>query len=174
MEYRELLYDYASLLQDKTECQNSLTFLKDGYISIKTISGKKYTYLQYRVNGKLLSEYVKNDYLPEVRAQLDKRTVLLNRIIEIDVQLKKIESAAGILDKNLLRKLILLRRCAAMEAMSFEERGKSLAFGNAMASLEGIPASEETENNLSRWATGDLSFQESFLNTLRAYNLAEV
>ena len=51
---------------------------------------------------------------------------------------------------------------------------KSLAFGSAMTALEGIPTSEETENNLSRWANGDLSFQESYLNTLKAYHLAEV
>jgi len=61
-----------------------------------------------------------------------------------------------------------------MEAMSSEERMKSLAFGSAMTALEGIPTSEETENNLSRWANGDLSFQESYLNTLKAYHLAEV
>ena len=173
MEYQELYDEYASLLRDKTECQNSLAVLKNGYISTKTISGKKYTYLQYRVNGKLISKYVKDDCLPEVRAALDKRTVLLSRMNEIDGQLEKIESAVAILDENLLRKLIILRRCAVMETMSFEERGKSLAFGSAMTALEGIPASEETEKNLSRWATGDLSFQESFLNTLRAYHLAE-
>ncbi|MCL2125365.1 MAG: hypothetical protein FWH33_05170 [Oscillospiraceae bacterium] len=174
MEYQELYDEYASLLRDKTECHNNLAVLKDGYISTKTISGKKYTYLQHRVNGKLISEYVKDDHLPEVRAELDKRTILLNRINEIDDRLEKVESAVGILDKNLLRKLIILRRCAAMETMSFEERGKSLAFGSAMTALEGIPTSEETEKNLSRWAIGDLSFQESFLNTLWTYHLVEV
>jgi len=174
MEYRELYNEYASLLRDKMECQNNLALLKDGYISTKTISGNKYAYLQYRVNGKLLSEYVKDDYLPGVRAELDKRTALLNRIQEIDERLEKIEAAAEILDKKLRRKLVILRRCATMEMMTFEERGKSLAFGSAMTALEGIPTSAETEKNLSRWANGDLSFQESYLNTLRAYHLAEV
>ena len=173
MEYQELYDEYASLLRDKTEHQNSLAVLKDGYISTKMISGKKYTYLQYRVNGKLISEYVKSDHLPDVRAQLNERGILLNLIYDIDDRLKKVESAAAILDKNLLRKLIVLRRCAAVEALSFEERRKSLAFGSAMTALEGIPNSEETEKNLSRWAIGDLSFQESFLNTLRIYDLAD-
>jgi hypothetical protein len=148
--------------------------LKDGYISTKTISGNKYAYLQYRVNGKLLSEYVKDDYLPEVRAELDKRAALLERIRKIDERLEKIEAAAGILDNSLRRTLVILRRCAAMEMRTFEERRKSLAFGSAMTALEGIPSSEETEKNLSRWANGDLSFRESYLNTLLAYNLAEV
>jgi hypothetical protein len=174
MEYQELYNEYASLLRDKAECQNNLALLKDGYISTKTISGKKYAYLQYRVNGKLLSEYVKDEHLPKVRAELDKRVALLSRINEIDGRLEKLEAAADILDKNLRRKLIMLRRCAVMEAMTFEEREKSLAFGSAMTALEGIPTSKETEENLLRWATGDLSFQESFQNTLRTYHLAEV
>jgi hypothetical protein len=70
--------------------------------------------------------------------------------------------------------LINLRRCAALEIMPFEEREKSLAFGSAMTALEGIPVSEATEKNLSRWASGDFSFQESYLNTLKAYRLSEV
>jgi hypothetical protein len=174
MDYQELYNEYASLLRDKTEFINNISLLKDGYISTKTISGKKYTYLQYRIDGKLLSEYVKDDHLPEVRAELDKREELLGRINEIDKRLEKIEAAAGILDKNLRRKLIILRRCAAMEIMPAEEREKSLAFGSAMTALEGIPASESTEHSLSRWAAGELSFEESYMNTLKKYRLAEV
>ena len=174
MEYQELTNEYASLLQEKADCKNSLALLKDGYISTKTISGKKYAYLQYRVDGKLSSEYVREDHLPRIRAELDERAHVLERIREIDRRLEKIEAAADILDKGLRSKLITLRRCAAMEAMPIGERIKSLAFGSAMTALEGIPVSEETEKNLSRWANGDLSFQESYLNTLRAYHLAEV
>ena len=174
MGYQELYDEYASLLRYKAECRNNLALLKDGYISNKTISGKKYAYLQYRVDGKLVSEYVKDDHLPEVRAELDKRAASLSRINEIDDRLEKLEAAADILDKSLRRKLIMLRRCAAMETMAFEEREKSLAFGSAMTALEGIPTSKETEENLSRWAAGNYSFQESFQNTLRAYHLAEV
>ncbi|MCL2122177.1 MAG: hypothetical protein FWH28_08015, partial [Clostridiales bacterium] len=66
MEYQDLQNEYTSMLRDKTESQKNLALLKDGYISTKTISGKKYAYLQYRVNGKLFSEYIKDDYLPEV------------------------------------------------------------------------------------------------------------
>jgi serine protease inhibitor len=61
-----------------------------------------------------------------------------------------------------------------MEAMPLDEREQSLAFSSAMAALEGIPASEETEKNLTLWANGEFGFQESYLNTLRAYHLAEV
>jgi hypothetical protein len=174
MDYQDLYNEYALLLRDKTEFINNISLLKDGYISTKTISGKKYAYLQYRIDGKLLSEYVKDDHLPEVRAKLDERVELLCRIHEIDERLKRIEVAAGILDKNLQRKLRILRRCAMMEVMAVEEREKSLAFGSAITALEGIPVSESTEHNLSRWTVGELSFQECYMNTLRKYRLAEV
>ena len=174
MEYPELYTEYASLLEDKTSLQKRLAMLKDGYISVKTISGKKYTYLQYRINGKLTGEYVREDNLPEVRAELDERAGILGKIRDIDGRLKNIEAAAGILSENLRRKLVMLRRCAAMEMLPPEERLKSLAFGSAMAALEGIPVSEETDKNLSRWANGDLSFQESYINTLRTYHLPGV
>ena len=174
MAYQELYNEYVSLLQDKTVCQSRLALMKDGYISIKTISGKKYAYLQYRIEGKLSSEYVREDHLPRIRAELDERAQTLNKIRELDGCLEKIEAAAEILDSNLRRKLITIRRCVAMELMPVEERRKSLAFGSAMTALEDIPVSEETAKNLTRWASGDLSFQESYLNTLRAYHLAEV
>ena len=174
MEYQELYNEYASMLQDKAERQNRLALLKDGYISNKTISGKKYAYLQYRVEGKLSSEYIKEERLPGILDELNERAQLLAGIREIDSRLERIEAAASILDRGLHRNITTLRRCAAMETMPVEERAKSLAFGNAMTALEGIPASEETEINLSRWANGDLSFLESFMNTLRAYHLAEV
>ena len=174
MVYQELFNEYTSLLGVKTNCQNALITLKDGYISIKTISGKKYAYLQYRVDGKLSSEYIREEDVPNIRAELDERTCTLEKVRETDSRLDKIEAAAGILDDGLRRKMIAFRRCAAMDAMPLDERTKSLAFGNAMNALEGIPASEETEKNLARWANGDLSFQESYLNTLRIYHLAEV
>jgi hypothetical protein len=173
MEYHELFNEYTSLLQEKNECRNSLFSLKEGYISTKTISGKQYAYLQYRVNGKLLSEYVKDENLHEVRAELERRTAIVGRIHEIEERLNKIEAAANILDSDLRRKLVVLRRCDAMEAMPIEERKKSLAFSSAMIALKDIQVSAETENNLSRWAAGNFSFQESYINTLRAYSLVE-
>ena len=174
MAYQELRDEYVSLLREEADCQNVLATLKDGYVSIKTISGKKYAYLQYRVAGKLSSEYIREEQLPKIRAELDERVRILERVREIDARLEKIETAANILDKNLRRNLNILRRCTAMDVMPFEKREESLAFGSAMTALEGIPASPEAEKNLLRWANGESSFQESYLNTLRAYHLSGV
>ncbi|MDR2713887.1 MAG: hypothetical protein LBB91_12330 [Clostridiales bacterium] len=173
MEYQELFNKYVYLLKDKENCHNKLALLKDGYISTKPISGKKYPYLQYRVDGKLLSEYIKDDSLLQVREELATRAALLEQIKEIDGQLRKLETAAAILDKSLSRKLITLGRCAIMEVMSLAEREKSLAFSSAMTALEGIPAGEDTEKNLALWARGETSFKESYLNTLRTHHLTE-
>ena len=98
----------------------------------------KYTYLQYKINGKLSGEYVRQDNLPGVCAELDERTVILGKIRDLDAKLEKIEAAAGILDDSLRRMLAVLRRSAAMEVLPSEERKKSLAFGSAMTALEGI------------------------------------
>lgn len=173
MAYIELYNEYISLLKDKAECQTKLDTLKGGYISTKTISGKQYAYLQYRVDGKLLSEYIRKERLSCVCAELDERARTLDRIREIDERLNKIEAAARILNDSLYRELIAHRRCAAMETMPLEEREKSLDFSSAMTALEGITVSDETEKNLSRWANGHISFHESFLSTLRTYHLVE-
>jgi len=174
MAYKELYDEYFALLQERTNCQIKLSELKDGYISTKTISGKKYPYLQYRLKGKLYSEYVGEKRLPHVSTKIAERTKLIGQVSKLSIRLEKIESAAKILDDILYRKLVVMRQCAAMEVMPVDERGKTLAFGKAMAALEGIPPSEETNQNLEHWANGDFSFKESYMKTLRTYNLVEV
>ena len=153
---------------------NALSTLKEGYISNKIISGNKYFYLQKKVDGKLCSEYIKEDMLPQVRYELQKRVELEQAIIHAEKRLDRLEAAAKLLDKTLCRKLIILRRCAEMDSMSAEERRKSLEFGNAMTALEGIPASEDTETALSMWAMGQYSFRDGFLKALAKYRLIEV
>jgi len=61
-----------------------------------------------------------------------------------------------------------------MDSMPVEMRKKSLEFGNAMTALEGIPASDYTNESLSLWAMGKYSFKDSYIRTLEKYNLIEV
>ena len=174
MEYNDLTNEYDSLLKERIAVQITLARLRHGYISYKTISGKTYPYLQYRVEGRLYSKYVGDGQLQSVIDELKMRTVYLERTQAIDERLDKIEAAAGILDQRLLRKLVTLRRCAEMDALSPEEREKSLLFSSAMTALEGIPAGHKVEKRLSQWANGEMSFQDSFLETLSKYRLAGV
>lgn len=171
MAYYELYNEYDTLVKEKISLQKKVNELKSGYISTKTISGKKYTYLQDRVDGKLVSEYVREYNFKSVKAELDERSCIKKIISEIDIHLDKLEAATKILDNDLNKKLINLRRCAAMESLPYEKRSKALAFSRAMTALEGIRVSTDIEEDLSCWAVGDLDFQESFFKVLQAYKL---
>jgi len=67
----------------------------------------------------------------------------------------------------------VLERCAVMDSLSGAERVEALAFGKAMTALEGLPTSNETKNNLLSWERGELSFKDSYLQTLEKYGLVE-
>ena len=174
MKYKELYDEYNALLSARCDYLKATTGLRDGYISNKTISGKQYSYLQKKADGKLKSEYIKEDLLPQVKQELQKRAHIEKEIIGTDKQLDRLETAVSMLDKALYHKLIILRRCAAMDTMPVDMRRKSLEFGNAMTALEGIPASEDTENALSRWVAGQYNFRDGYLQVLAKYNLIEV
>ena len=174
MKYKELYDEYNTLLNVRSDYLQTTAGLRDGYISNKTISGKQYSYLQKKIDGKLNSEYIKEDLLPQVKKELQKRAHIEKEIIGADEQLDRLEAAVGMLDKALYHKLVILRRCAAMDAMPVDMRKKSLEFGNAMTALEGLPASEDTENALSRWAIGQYSFRDGYLQALTKYHLIEV
>jgi len=173
MKYKEIYNEYVSLIKEKTDNQIVLNSLKNGYISQKTISGNNYSYLQHRVDGSLVSEYIRKYDLPEVKAELSERTRITKNINDINNKLKTLEAAAKILDKALYRKLINVRRCAVMELMSSDKRFKALAFCRAMTALEGISVSSDTDKNLSSWAKGEATFREGYIKTLQMFNLAE-
>ena len=173
MKYKEIYDEYNFLLAKLNDYAKILLTLKDGYISTKTISGKKYYYLQKKINNKINSEYIRAELLPQIEAQLQKRGEAETEIKLINEQLGKLETAVMVVDKNLYRTLINLKRSSAMDFIPLDIRKKSLEFGNAMTALEGIPASEETDKNLLLWAAGEHSFKDSYLQTLAKYNLME-
>jgi len=173
MAYIEVYDEYNTLINEKVKLQKRLSKLKKGYISTKTISNKKYPYLQDRIDGKLVSEYIREYQLHQVKDELDERTCAVVRINEIDNRLDKIEAAARFLDTGLHKKLIILRRCATMESLPLEKRAGALSFSHAITALEGIEVSPNIETELSDWSRGEFDFQESFLNTLQNYRLVE-
>lgn len=174
MRYKELYDEYNSLLSTRNDYIRTVSTLREGYISSKTISGKQYFYLQKKVNGRLNSEYIKEDTLLRIKAELQKRSKIEEAIDQIDEELNRIERAAIILDKSLYHKLIIFKRCAIMDSMPVNMRKKSLEFGNAMTALEGITASENTEKTLSLWVVGQYSFTDGYLQVLTKYRLIEV
>jgi len=173
MKYQAIYDEYSVLLSEQNENFKALSALNNGYISKKQISGKQYFYLQKKVAGKVSSEYIREDLLPQVESELQKRATLEETIAQVDEKLSNLEAAAKVLDKALYRQLTVLRRCSLMDSLPVEERKKSLAFGNAMTALEGIPASENTEKSLSLWALGQRNFRDGYLQALRSHNLVE-
>ncbi|MDR3137045.1 MAG: hypothetical protein LBU07_06545 [Coriobacteriales bacterium] len=174
MQYQEIYDEYTVLLNERSTSARAIARLKSGYISTKTISGKQYSYLQNRANGKLLSAYIPADALPQVCVELEERKQREHKIADADKQLDRLEAAAGILDKTLRDKLVVLRRCAAVDALPIEKRAKSIAFGNAINALEGIPVNESVKRNMNLWENGSFSFLDSYLSTLRKHHLMEV
>ena len=166
MKYKELYNEYNSQLSKKASYTKTLLGLKEGYISTKTIYGKKYFYLQRKVDGKIISEYIKESELLRFKSDLKRRDEIKVLIQSADEQLDKLEAAAKMLDNSLYHKIIILKRCSQMDALPIETRWKALEFGNAMTALEGIPASESTEKTLSQWSTGQHSFKDGFLQIL--------
>ena len=173
MRYQAIYDEYRLLLSDQSENLKILSTLSDGYISKKRISGKHYFYLQKKVDGKMISEYIREELLPQVESELQKRAVLADALAQTDKKLNNLEAATKMLDTSLYRQLIVLRRCSLMDSLPVEERKKSLAFGNAMTALEGIPASENTEKSLALWVSGQQSFKDGYLQALRSHNLVE-
>jgi len=174
MRYKEIYDEYNSLLTTRSDFIRIAATLKEGYISTKTISGKQYFYLQKKIDGRLNSEYIKEDMFPQIKAELQKRNEIEKAINQIDKQLSRLEEAVRILDKALYHKLIILRRCAIMDSMPINIRKKSLEFGSAITALEGIPASKDTEKMLSLWVIGQYSFRDGYLQILTKYHLIEV
>ena len=67
------------------EIRKELLELPSGYISIKTISNKKYYYLKYYDNGKQISKYIKNDEIKSLKEKLKRRKQLEKLIKEYDI-----------------------------------------------------------------------------------------
>ena len=171
MKYAEIYHEYESCLSQKNAFLAELSGLKEGCVSVKNISGKQYSYLQKKKNGKVCSEYIRKDDLEQVAAELRKRHDLEQAIELKNDQMDKLEAAAKLLDRKLYQALIGSRRCSLMDSLPLDIRGNTLEFGNAVAALEGIPVSKEVEENLSLWATGQYSYKDSFFQILAKYKL---
>lgn len=76
-------------------------------------------------------------------------------------------------DSDQCRISFFLQQCAEMDALPIERRQKALAFARAMTALEGLPASEKTEQELQLWAKGERRFVDFYLDFLQACSVIE-
>jgi hypothetical protein len=164
-----LVKDYKKLLNRKMQIESELSNLPRGYISKKTIRGKKYFYLQTRTSGTFTSRYLKREETDTVIKQISLRKQYESELPKIKIRLEELEQASRLLDKDLSRELMLLKITAGMDSIDSAQRERSVSFASAMNAIEGIPISNQTEQDISNWKLGNKSFLTIFKFTLRRY-----
>lgn len=165
----DIIFEYKELLAEKLEIEQNLAVLPRGYISKKTIGGKQYLYLQTRNGDTVESKYIKAEEVEELTGQLSLRKEYEAELPEVLLRLSKIETAAELLDKALLRKLKILKLASGMDNISADEKEKRISFSDAMTSIEGVPVSDRVKNDLANWKNGNITFLSVFEQTLRRY-----
>lgn len=90
-----LLAEHERLQNVKAVYQEELEKLPRGCLSRKFIGGREYFYLQYRENGKHVSQYVPRSQEKELREQVERRRRLKKSVQDIDQKLLKVRKAMG-------------------------------------------------------------------------------
>ena len=173
MKYHELLIEYKELLAEDVRLRQEMHLIPKGYLVTKKIAGKEYLYLQYSVQGKKKSEYVREEDALQIRNAIARREPAKAEMDLLRREQNRLESAAKILDSNLYRTFIFLKQCAEMDAMPLEKRSGALSFARAMTALEGLSAKDETEQKLLLWANGQKLFSDFYMKTLQSYRVVE-
>lgn len=173
MKYQELLDEYMGLLNCDIKLRQEMQRIPKGYLVTKKIAGKEYLYLQYSVQGKKKSEYVHEEDWSHVKAAIARREPVKEEMDAVRREQTRLESAAKILDSNLYRTFFFLKQCAEMDAMPMEKRQEALSFAKAMTALEGLPAKDETEQNLLLWTRGEKKFADFYMKSLQSYHVLE-
>ncbi|SHJ73538.1 hypothetical protein SAMN02745248_00784 [Hathewaya proteolytica DSM 3090] len=170
-----IINEYQELLLKKNEIEKTLPSLPEGYISTKTIKEKQYYYIQNRVNGKIVSKYLKENEVDTIKEQVELCQKYKAELPKIEARLKQLEQAAKLIDKNIARHLTLLKLSCGMDSLNDVQKERSASFANALNAIEGVYASETTERNIAKWKVGDESFISIFQSTLNMYGFtAEV
>ena len=86
-----LLEEYNRMKRMRAAMNKEMDSLPKGYISKKRIKHKRYSYLQWRQDGKIVSKYIPAKYVLEIKKQIERRNQLKISINEIVNYLKKIE-----------------------------------------------------------------------------------
>lgn len=170
MEY--IFVEYKNLLERKLELETELQTLVQGYISKKTIKGKTYYYLQNRVGGKLISQYLKSEEVDEIIERIARRKQCEAELPKLKARLSELEQAAELLGKNISRQLMLLKLSTGMDSLTAEQKRRSSSFAGAMNAVEGIPVSEQTAQDIVDWQNGDKPFLSIFEATLKRYGFS--
>jgi len=170
-----IVNEYKELLLQKNKIEQTLPSLPEGYISTKTIKEKQYYYLQNRVDGKIMSKYLKENEVDIIKEQVELSKKYKSQLPQIEARLNELEQAAKLIDKSITRQLTLLKLSCNMDSLSNVQKERSAAFANALNAIEGVYASKTAQQNIDKWKAGDESFISIFKSTLNMYGfVAEV
>ncbi|MFI3226014.1 MAG: hypothetical protein R3Y09_01280 [Clostridia bacterium] len=164
-----VMHEYKNLLEKLQNLQSNLQTLPQGYISKKTIRGQQYFYLQHRENGKIISKYIKKSDIVSVKSQIELYKKSKAELPMIKNRLSELEQAAKLLDKNLSRKLAVLKLSFNMDSLTTEQKNDSISFANSMNAIEGVFASATTQTKITDWEKGAKTFVSVFNETLSMY-----
>ncbi len=90
----------SSIAEQITTLEKELLDCVNGYISRKIINGKERFYLQWTENGKLKSRYIKSDELDKMRASVERRKQIKEKLKELKA------TPEGVKNSNLKRKAV--------------------------------------------------------------------
>lgn len=164
-----ILNEFKELLRQKNEIEQLLPLLPKGYISTKTINDKQYFYLQKRVNEKMDSKYLKVCESDAIKEQVELRQRYKAELPKIVKRLDELEKAAKLIDKDMYRQLNLLKLSSNMDSLSTIQRECSASFANSLNAIEGVLASDTTQQNITKWINGEETYISVFQSTLTKY-----
>ena len=160
---------YKKALKKHLNIEIELQSLPCGYISKKVIHGKTQYYLQRRSGKKIIGKYIPDNEVKATEKGLSKRDALESQLLALNSRIVELEAAAKLIDLNLYNKLLLLKACMPMDHLSADEKQKASSFATAMNAVEGVYASEETQNAVGAWIAGEISFLSVYERTLKKY-----
>lgn len=164
-----IIQEYIDLLQTKSTLTNTLQILPTGYISKKTIKGKQYHYLQNRVNGKVVSKYIKTEEVEALTWHLKTSKESIAKLKEIEKRLIELEQIGKLYSKSTRKNMILLKLSAGMDELSQDKKSTSISFAKTMNAIEGVPPSTQTQKQVDAWYNGEQSFLAVYQDTLEKY-----
>lgn len=165
--YKTLITEYQSVLERIRHIEQQLQELPSGYISTKKINGRVYHYYQRRIQDKIVSKYLPDDKTDSMMLQIKLRKAYHAELKNLTKSKKAIESIASKLNRGLLSYFRLLDAAIGMDSLTKKERYESLTFADAMTAVEGVPASRETDNELTLWAESKQTYQDACIHILK-------
>ena len=122
--------------------------------------------------NKIASSYLKSRDVDNISKQIALRRQYEAELPQINLRLGELEKAAKLLGKKNVRELMLLKISIGMDSISAEQKERSISFAHCMNAIEGVPVSEQTEQDIADWKQGKKSFISIFEATLKRYGFS--